>query len=75
MGKNDDVYIGSMSPTIEVKEHRALVQVARQINPLLTKSEFTRIMAVYGEAIDRVLKENGMEEEKLETKIIKQKHR
>ena len=70
--KNDDIYIGSISPTIGVKEQRVLAQMARQINPMLTMKEYAKIATVYGEAIDRILKENGIEEDKKdETQGIK----
>lgn len=64
MGKNDEVYIGSVSPTITVAEQRQLFEVAEQINCMLTKDEFIGIMYIYGHAIDRVLQENNMEEKK-----------
>ena len=34
---------------------------------LLTKDEFAQIMYVYGKAIDRVLKENGVKEDNHDT--------
>lgn len=67
MKKDDEVYIGSISPTIGVKEQRELAQIARQINPVLTQEEFKSIMAIYGSAIDRIFKENGIKEEEDET--------
>lgn len=63
MGKYDDVYIGSISPTIGVKEQRDLLQISRQVNAMLTMSEYASIMAIYGHALDRILKENGIEED------------
>lgn len=63
MAKDDELYIGSISPTIGVKEQRDLLQIARQVNPMLTLEEYTGIMAVYGKALDRILKENGIEED------------
>lgn len=63
MAKDNELYIGSISPTIGVKEQRDLLQIARQVNPMLTLEEYTSIMAVYGKALDRILKENGIEED------------
>lgn len=63
MAKDDELYIGSISPTIGVKEQRDLLQIARQVNPMLTMEEYTGIMAIYGKALDRILKENGIEED------------
>jgi len=59
---NDEQYIGSMSPTIGVKEHRELLQVTKQVGFLLTQEEFAKIMAVYMQTLDRVFKENGLAE-------------
>ena len=63
MSKDDETYIGSISPTIGVVEQRELLQVARQVNPMLTPEEFIAVMAIYGKALDRILKENGISEE------------
>lgn len=63
MTKDDEVYIGSISPTIGVKEQRDLAILAKQVNPMLTQKEYASIMAVYGEALDRILKENNVEGE------------
>ena len=59
---NGEVYIGSISPTIGVKEQRDMAEIARKVNPMLTYKEYTLIMAVYGKALNRILKENGMED-------------
>lgn len=61
--ENKEVYIGSVSPTIGVAEQRNLAVLAKQVNPMLTEKEYAAIMATYGEALDRILKENDMEEE------------
>lgn len=63
MSNEPEQYIGSVSPTIGVKEQRQLLEMQRTMNALLTQEEYVKIMAVYGSAIDRVFKENGMEEE------------
>lgn len=64
MSKEDDErYIGSISPTIGVKEVRNLLEISRNVAPMLTQEEFTIIMATYGGAIDRIMKENGVEED------------
>lgn len=62
MSKDDELYIGSVSPTIGVKEQRDLIQVTRQVMPMLTHEEFVSVMAIYGKALDRIFKENGLEE-------------
>lgn len=62
MSKDDELYIGSVSPTIGVKEQRNLIQVTRQVMPMLTHEEFVSVMAIYGKALDRIFKENGLEE-------------
>lgn len=64
MSNNDEVYIGSMSPTIGVAEVRKLRERGRIMDLMLTKEEYVSIMAIYGQAIDRILKENNMEEDK-----------
>lgn len=64
MSNNDEVYIGSMSPTIGVAEVRKLRERSRIMDLMLTKEEYVSIMAIYGQAIDRILKENNMEEDK-----------
>lgn len=74
MEKNEEIenmYIGSISETISVNEQRKLLTVMK-MSGMLTKDEFTRIMSVYGEAIDRIFKENGLEDYINETKISKQ---
>lgn len=63
MSSESEQYISSISPTIGVKEQRQLLEMQRTMNALLTQEEYVKIMAVYGSAIDRVFKENGMEEE------------
>lgn len=63
MLKCGEIYIGSISPTIGIKEQKALVQVSTQINPMLTDQEFKEILSIYGKAIDRILEENGITED------------
>ena len=58
----DELYISSVTPTIGVTEQRKLLKVTKNTMILLTKDEFAQIMYVYGKAIDRVLKENGVKE-------------
>ena len=62
MEKNDDVYIGSISPTISVQEQRALLSITYQMRGSLTFEEFAKIMTVYSDSIDRIFKENGVKE-------------
>lgn len=63
MAKDDEVYIGSVSPTIGVAEVRKLREISRTMDLILTKNEYISIMAIYGQAIDRIMKENNIEEE------------
>ena len=66
--KNEDkLYISSVTPTIGVTEQRKLLKVTKNTMILLTKDEFAQIMYVYGKAIDRVLKENGVKEDNHDT--------
>ena len=59
---NEDMYIGSMSPTIGPVEVRKLREMSRTMDFMLTKEEFLSIMCIYGKAIDRIMKENNMED-------------
>lgn len=63
----DELYISSVAPTIGVTEQRKLLEVTKNTMILLTKDKFAQIMYVYGKAIDRVLKENGIKEDNNET--------
>ena len=63
----DELYISSVATTIGVTEQRKLLEVTKNTMILLTKDEFAQIMYVYGKAIDRVLKENGIKEDNNET--------
>lgn len=63
----DELYISSVTPTIGVTEQRKLLKVTKNAMILLTKDEFAQIMYVYGKAIDRVLKENGVKEDNHDT--------
>ena len=63
----DELYISSVTPTIGVIEQRKLLEVTKNTMILLTKDEFAQIMYIYGKAIDRVLKENGIKEDNNET--------
>ena len=63
----DELYISSVTPTIGVTEQRKLLKVTKNTMILLTKDEFVQIMYVYGKAIDRVLKENGVKEDNHDT--------
>ena len=63
----DELYISSITPTIGVIEQRKLLEVTKNTMILLTKDEFAQIMYVYGKAIDRVLKENGVKEDNHDT--------
>lgn len=63
MGKEDELYIGSMSPTIGVAEVRKLKEMGKTMDLMLTHEEYVAIMAIYGSAIDRIMKENNIKEE------------
>ena len=66
--KNEnELYISSVAPTIGVTEQRKLLEVTKNTMILLTKDEFAQIMYVYGKALDRVLKENGIKEDNHDT--------
>lgn len=60
--KDDDLYIGSISPTIDVRQQRGLLKVTKDIMPMLTVAEWMQIMNVYDKAIKRIFKENGVKE-------------
>ena len=64
---NKELYISSVTPTIGVTEQRKLLKVTKNTMILLTKNEFAQIMYVYGKALDRVLKENGIKEDNHDT--------
>lgn len=59
---NNEVYIGSMSPVISITDQRILLKVTRQLCSQLTFDEYTQIMNVYNKTIDRIFKENGVDE-------------
>lgn len=60
--KNDELYIGSISSTIDIRQQKALLKVTKNIMPILTVTEWMKIMNIYDKAIERVLKENGVKE-------------
>lgn len=62
MKNNKEVYIGSVSPTIGVKEQKDLIHVSKEVGPMLAYEEFVSIMSVYNKALDRIFKENGIKE-------------
>ena len=64
---NKELYIGSITPTIGVVDQRKLLEVTKRAMVFLTKEEFSQIMYVYGKALDRVLKENGIKEDNHDT--------
>ena len=66
--KNEnELYISSVTPTIGVTAQRKLLEVTKNPMILLTKDEFAQIMYIYGKALDRVLKANGIKEDNNET--------
>ena len=60
--KDDELYIGSISPTIDVQQQRGLLKVTKDLMPMLTVAEWMEIMNVYDKAINRIFKENGVKE-------------
>ena len=60
--KDDELYIGSISPTIDVIQQRGLLKVTKDLMPMLTVAEWMEIMNVYDKAINRIFKENGVKE-------------
>lgn len=60
--KDDELYIGSVSPTIDVRQQRGLLKLTKDIMPMLTVTEWMEIMNVYNKVINRIFKENGVEE-------------
>lgn len=60
--KDDELYIGSISLTIDVRQQRGLLKVTKDIMPMLTVAEWMEIMNVYDKAIKRIFKENGVKE-------------
>lgn len=63
----DELYIGSISPTIDVRQQRGLLKVVKEMTPMLTVVEWMEIMNVYNKAIERIFKENSIKEDKNET--------
>ena len=59
---DSETYITSLSPTVGAVEVRKLKEISEQIGPLLTINEYMRVMDVFSEAIDRILKENNVED-------------
>ena len=60
--KDDELYIVSISPTIDVRQQRGLLKVTKDLMPMLTVAEWMEIMNVYDKAINRIFKENGVKE-------------
>ena len=58
--KNDELYIGSISTTIDVKQQRELLKITKDLTPMLTIDEWTEIMNIYNKAINRIFEENGV---------------
>ena len=52
--KDDELYIGSISPTIDVRQQRELLKVTKGLMPMLTVAEWMEIMNVYDKAIKRI---------------------
>ena len=60
--KDDELYIGSISPTIDIRQQRGLLKITKDVMPMLTAAEWMEIMNVYDKAINRIFKENGVKE-------------
>ena len=59
----------SKSETIGVIELRQLQEMISSVGRILTQTEYQSIMAVFGQACGRALKENGLEEKNARNKI------
>ena len=55
-------YISSKSETINTIDMRTLVETTNTLGLLLTPEEYQQILAVFSNAVVRVLKENDVEE-------------
>lgn len=53
----------SKSETITVKEQRKFLELAHGIAPILTGEELLTISGVFGQALARLLEENGISNE------------
>ena len=60
--KDDELYIGSISPTIDIRQQKGLLKITKDLMPMLTVTEWMEIMNVYDKAINRIFKENGVKE-------------
>lgn len=58
---NDNQMLVSKSETIGVPQIRNLMELTQTMGKMLTQEEYEQIATVYGNAIERVLKENGEE--------------
>ncbi len=56
---SEEKMIYSQSKTIGVLEQRKLLELGRPLNRMLTQEEFIKIVSVYDEAIDRLMRESG----------------
>lgn len=52
----------SKSETIGVPDIRRLMELAQELNKILTPTEYLAIVNVYNSAINRLLRENGLGE-------------
>lgn len=55
----EDKLIYSQQEQIGVVEQRKLIELGRALNKILTKSEFTDIVVIYGGVVERLIKESG----------------
>ena len=58
---SDPEFITSKSETIGVLEIRNLLETTNTLKAALTMDEYTTIMLIYNSAIERLLRENGLE--------------
>ncbi len=56
---DEEKKIFSKSPTIGVIEARKLLEITKTMWGMLSIDEYTKIMLVFGDAAERILKENG----------------
>ena len=60
--KDDELYIGSISTTIDIRQQRGLLKITKDIIPMLTVAKWMQIMNIYDKVIKRIFKENGVKE-------------
>lgn len=54
-------HITSKTETIGFAEQRELLRTVKTMMPVLSTNEYIKLMLIFGECADRLLKENNME--------------